>query len=37
MSVALLSPRFEKCNQTMYIELIIEATQRLSQKMGYSG
>ena len=37
MSVALLSPRFEKCNQAMYIELIIEATQRLSHEMGYSG
>ncbi|MEN8142436.1 MAG: IclR family transcriptional regulator [Thermodesulfobacteriota bacterium] len=37
LSVGLLSPRFEKCNQAMYIELITEAAQKLSRDMGYSG
>lgn len=37
LSVGLLSPRFEKCNQTMYIELVTEAAKKLSHEMGYTG
>jgi aldehyde:ferredoxin oxidoreductase len=35
--VGLLSPRFEKCNQAMYIELITEEAKKLSRDMGYQG
>lgn len=37
LSVGLLTPRFEKCNQAMYIELITEAAKNLSREMGYQG
>lgn len=35
LSVGLLTPRFEKCNQTMYIDLITRAAKNLSREMGY--
>ena len=37
LSIGLLTPRFEKCNQTMYIDLITGAAQKLSRDMGYMG
>ncbi len=37
LSVGLLSPRFERCNQEMYIELVTEAAKKLSNDMGYTG
>jgi len=37
LSVALLTPRFEKCDQAMYIELITATAQKLSRDMGHTG
>lgn len=35
LSVGMLSPRFEKCDQAMYVELISGAARELSREMGY--
>ena len=37
ISIGLLYPRFQSCNQQMYIDLIVRATQNLSRDLGFSG
>ena len=37
ISIGLLYPRFQTCNQQLYIDLILQAAQNLSRDLGFSG